>query len=61
MFGMKTVNPASTTDRVNRATFGVMPGISCMTITAGPSPFRYTSWVTPSKVKGETTKSSSGS
>ena len=35
---MKTVNPRSTTRRANSATLGVMPGISAITITAGPSP-----------------------
>ena len=36
--GMTTVNPASITRRANVMTAGVMPGISAMTITAGPSP-----------------------
>jgi len=31
-------------------TFGVMPGISAFTITAGPEPIRYTSRVLPSNV-----------
>ena len=36
--GMTTVNPASITRRAKVMTAGVMPGISAMTITAGPSP-----------------------
>jgi hypothetical protein len=38
--GITTVNPAATTSFANLATFGVMPGISCTTITAGPLPRR---------------------
>ena len=37
-WGMKTVKPASRTQRANRATWGLMPGISVITITAGPLP-----------------------
>ena len=35
-WGITTVNPASATIRANRATLGVMPGSSLITITAGP-------------------------
>ena len=35
---MYTVNPASRTHRLKRATCGLMPGISVMTTTAGPTP-----------------------
>ena len=45
--GIRTVQPSSRTRRARPATSGVMPGISAMTITAGPSPLRYTSWLTP--------------
>ncbi len=31
-----------------------MPGISVITMTAGPSPLRYTSWVAPSWLNGAT-------
>ena len=43
-------NPAPRRARANSTTFGVMPGISAMTITAGPVPARNTSRVLPSKV-----------
>ena len=36
--GITTVKPASTTSGPNVATSGVMPGISWITITPGPSP-----------------------
>jgi hypothetical protein len=35
---MYTVKPALRTQRLKRATCGLMPGISAMTITAGPVP-----------------------
>ena len=41
------MNPASRTQRAKRATCGLMPGISLMTITAGPEPATYTRLVTP--------------
>jgi hypothetical protein len=37
---MSAVHPAATTRRAKSATPGVMPGISEMTITAGPLPAR---------------------
>ena len=37
---MIAVQPAATTLRANSATRGVMPGISAMTMTAGPLPAR---------------------
>ena len=43
--GMYTVNPASLTQRLKRATCGLMPGISVMTITAGPVPVTCTTFV----------------
>ena len=46
--GMYTLNPASRTQRLKRATCGLMPGISVMTITAGPAPATCTTFVTPS-------------
>jgi len=59
--GMYTVNPASRTQRLKRATCGLMPGISVMTITAGPAPATCTTFVMPSSVISRGTKSSSGS
>ena len=38
--GSTAVHPAAATRRPNSATRGVMPGISLITITAGPSPTR---------------------
>ena len=38
--GSTAVHPAAATRRPNPATRGVMPGISLMTITAGPEPMR---------------------
>ncbi len=46
--GMATVQPRSTTRRAKPATAGVMPGISEITTTAGPSPLRYTVLRSPS-------------
>ena len=57
--GMWTVNPASRTQRLKRATCGLMPGISVMTITAGPDPATYTFLVTPSSVISRAVKPSS--
>ena len=48
--GSTTLNPASTTRSANARTFGVMPGISAMTTTAGPVPLRNTSRDFPSWV-----------
>lgn len=39
-WGITAVNPASTTVRPKVATAGVMPGISLITMTAGPDPAR---------------------
>ena len=38
--GSTTVQPMPATRRAKSATFGVMPGISAITMTAGPSPSR---------------------
>ena len=38
--GMTAVQPMAATIRAKRATFGVIPGISLMTMTAGPEPRR---------------------
>jgi hypothetical protein len=38
--GSTAVQPMPATRRPNSATFGVMPGISLMTTTAGPLPVR---------------------
>ena len=38
--GSTAVQPRSATRRPNSATFGVIPGISAMTTTAGPEPAR---------------------
>ena len=40
--GRTAVQPISATARPKSATRGVMPGISAMTMTAGPSPVRST-------------------
>ena len=37
---MTAVHPIPATMRANRATFGVIPGISLITMTAGPDPVR---------------------
>ena len=43
--GITTVQPRSTTSFAKRVTAGVIPGISWITITAGPLPRRYVSRV----------------
>src|SRR5262245_5870056 len=48
--GILTLNPASRTRRPKSATSGVIPGISWITITAGPDPARYTDRVVPACV-----------
>ena len=48
--GSHTEHPTPTTRSANSTTFGVMPGISAMTTTAGPSPLRYTDRVVPPSV-----------
>jgi hypothetical protein len=50
-WGITAVHPSSTTRSANSTTFGVMPGISAITITAGPSPRRNTFRLFPSCVK----------
>ncbi|SHZ99824.1 Uncharacterised protein [Mycobacteroides abscessus subsp. abscessus] len=45
---MTAVQPISATLRAKSATLGLIPGISAMTITAGPLPFRNTILVSPS-------------
>ena len=59
--GSTTVQPRSTTRRAKSATAGVMPGISAMTMTAGPSPLRYTVRVVPAWVNAVTVKSTRSS
>jgi hypothetical protein len=54
-------NPASRTQRAKRATSGLIPGISLMTMTAGPLPATCTRLATPSNVISRGVKSSSGS
>ena len=49
-WGTTAVHPSSTTRSAKSSTFGVMPGISAKTSTAGPSPLRYTSRVLPANV-----------
>jgi hypothetical protein len=39
-WGITAVSPAAATFRANAATAGVMPGISLITMTAGPDPVR---------------------
>ena len=56
---MTAVHPAAATRRPNCATSGVMPGISLMTITAGPVPIRKTSRRLPSASKDSFVKSPS--
>src|SRR5664280_1379225 len=51
--GRKTVYPASINHCANSTTPGCSPGISWMTITAGPVPARNTSWARPSWVNIE--------
>ena len=48
--GSTAVHPIAATRPANSSTFGVIPGISAITITAGPDPGRRTSRVTPSWV-----------
>src|SRR4029453_1724648 len=60
-FGIQTVNPASRTKRAKRATCGVIPGISVITITAGPRPATNTSLVWPWSVIWRRSKSESAS
>ncbi len=45
--GITAVQPMSTTRRAKLATFGVVPGSSAITTTAGPAPARYTVRVLP--------------
>src|SRR5260221_10958652 len=58
---MYTLKPASRTHRAKRATCGVMPGISVMTMTAGPSPATKTRFARSRSVTSRASKSSSGS
>ena len=55
------VKPASRTQRAKRATCGLMPGISAITITAGPLPATWTRLMTPLSVMSRCEKSSKGS
>ena len=52
------MQPMSATHPANASTFGEMPGISAITMTAGPVPRRKTSRVLPSWVKVVFSKSS---
>src|SRR5215217_4994857 len=54
--GMRTLNPASTTRCANATTCGCRPGISWITITAGPRPPAYTGRVRPSYVNVDARK-----
>ena len=54
-------NPASRTIRAKRATWAEIPGISAITITAGPLPATYTRLVRPSSVMLRFSKSASSS
>src|ERR1700754_2207046 len=58
---MYTVKPASRTQRAKRATCGLMPGTSGITITAGPVPDTWTILVVSFSVILRGWKSSSGS
>ena len=60
-WGIATLHPAATTARAKSATFGVIPGISAITMTHGPVPERKTSWVTPSWVNEDRAKSARAS
>ena len=55
------MQPMSATRREKAATLGVIPGISAITITAGPVPTRNTSRVLPRWVNVVVSKSSIGS
>jgi hypothetical protein len=59
--GIHGRRPASRTQRANRATRGLMPGISAMTTTVGPEPATWTRLVAPSGVTSRGSKSSRGS
>jgi hypothetical protein len=50
--GIHTVKPASRTQRAKRARCGLMPGISGITITAGPLPATWTIFERPSMSTG---------
>ena len=54
--GMRTLKPASTTRCANSTTCGCRPGISWITITAGPVPPAYTGRVSPSYVNVDSRK-----
>src|SRR5256885_10204587 len=53
---MRTLKPASTTRRAKSITCGWRPGISWITITAGPLPPAYTGRVRPSWVNVDSVK-----
>jgi hypothetical protein len=55
------VKAASRTQRAKRATSGLIPGISLITMTADPRPATYTRLATPSNAISRRPKSSSGS
>ncbi len=55
------MHPIDATRRAKSNTLGLMPGISAMTITAGPSPMRNTVRVLPPWVNVVVSKSSIGS
>ena len=57
--GRTAVHPAAATRRPNSATRGVIPGISLITITAGPEPVRKTSRRLPSASKESLVKPAS--
>ncbi len=49
-WGRTALKPASTTRSAKSSTLGVIPGISAITMTAGPEPRRKTTRVLPSWV-----------
>jgi hypothetical protein len=59
--GHVDLEPGTRTQRAKRATCGLLPGISVMTITVGPVPAGYAFFATPSNIVCLKAKSSSGS
>jgi len=57
--GSTAEQPIPATMRANASTFGVIPGISAITITAGPVPAEYTTRSTPSCSNTERVKPAS--
>ena len=59
--GSTAVNPSSASRRPNAATFGLMPGISVITMIPGPEPIRNIGYVRPSAVNDKRSNPSNGS